>query len=44
MEDGDCVLQTIEGLYTLRSADSIARVTLDGVDYIITANEGMNQH
>lgn len=40
VEDDDCVLQTIEGLYTLRSADSIARITKDGVDYIITANEG----
>lgn len=29
-----------EGLYTLRSADSIASMTVDGVDYVVTANEG----
>ena len=40
IEDGDCILQQVEGLYTLRSADSIASVNVDGVDYIITANEG----
>ena len=40
VEDADCVLQTIEGLYTLRSADSIAAFTKDGIDYIITGNEG----
>jgi len=40
LEDDDCILQTVEGLFTLRSADSIAVLTLDGVDYVITANEG----
>lgn len=40
VEDEDCLLQTIEGLYTLRSADAIATVTKDGIDYIVTANEG----
>jgi hypothetical protein len=40
VEDGACVLQPQEGLYTLRSADSIATVTIGGVDYVITANEG----
>jgi hypothetical protein len=38
-EDGDCVLQKIKGLYSVRSSDSIAVVTVDGVYYIITANE-----
>ena len=40
VEDGDCVLETVEGLYTLRSADSIAVISIDGIDYVITANEG----
>ena len=40
MEDGDCVLQTVEGLKTLRSPDSIVSFSRDGVNYIVTANEG----
>jgi hypothetical protein len=40
VEDGECVLQTIEGLKSLRSPDAIASFTHDGVDYIVTANEG----
>ena len=40
VDDDECVLNTQEGLYSLRSADSIASITVDGEDYIITANEG----
>jgi hypothetical protein len=40
MEDDACILQRIDGLYSLRSADSIASITVSGVEYIITANEG----
>lgn len=39
-EDGECFVRTIKGLYSLRSADSIATIAVDGVDYIIIANEG----
>ena len=40
VEDGQCTLATHEGLYALRSPDGIATVSIDGVDYVITANEG----
>jgi hypothetical protein len=40
IEDDDCVVRKIQGLYSLRSADSTASITVGDVDYIITANEG----
>jgi len=33
-------MQTIDGLFSIRTADSIAYVSVDGKDYILTANEG----
>ena len=40
-KDGGCAnMQTIPGLYSLRNADSITIVSVDGKDYILTANEG----
>lgn len=41
VEDGGCAMMpTVEGLYFLRSADSIASFEKDGENYIVTANEG----
>ena len=40
-KDGGCEnMQTIEGLFSIRTPDSIAYVSVDGKDYILTANEG----
>jgi len=40
VKDGDCVLSHYAGWASLRSADAIQVVAVDGVDYILTANEG----
>jgi len=39
-DDGCENMQKIEGLYSIRTPDSIAYVSVDGKDYILTANEG----
>lgn len=39
-KDGSCNLATFEGFSALRMPDSIQAVSVDGVTYILTANEG----
>lgn len=38
--DGNCTLKKFPGYKTLRQPDSIAVVSVDGIDYILSANEG----
>lgn len=41
VDDGGCdIMPSVEGLYFLRSPDSIATFEKDGSTYVITANEG----
>jgi len=40
VDDGACVLSHYAGWTSLRSADAIHVVNVDGVDYVLTANEG----
>jgi len=40
VEDGDCQLAKYNGFFSLRLADSIAVVNIDGRDFILAANEG----
>jgi hypothetical protein len=40
LDVGSCSFQTVEGLKSLRSPDAIVSFSYNGVDYIVTANEG----
>mmetsp|Transcript_99666 Transcript_99666/g.287719 ORF Transcript_99666/g.287719 Transcript_99666/m.287719 type:complete len:684 (+) Transcript_99666:87-2138(+) len=40
IKDDGCVLKNFPGYHTMRQPDSIAVVSVDGVDYVLTANEG----
>lgn len=40
VKDDACVLAHYDGFKTMRMADSIAVVNVDGADYVLTANEG----
>jgi len=40
IKDDACVLKKFPGYKTLRNPDTIALVNVDGVDYVLTANEG----
>lgn len=40
IKDDACELKNFDGFYSLRLPDSIDVTSVDGVDYIITANEG----
>ncbi|EOD22463.1 hypothetical protein EMIHUDRAFT_444279 [Emiliania huxleyi CCMP1516] len=40
VKDGKCVLEHKPGFKSMRHPDAIATLTVDGIDYIVTANEG----